>query len=81
VKQAALTLGLVLAAGGIARSADNPPAAAPVDPGLLEFLGSVDSDDAGWNEYLAHVDPQKVAAGKTPVTAPAPKTPDKVEGT
>ena len=79
MKRGALALGLVLAAGGIANSADSAPA--PVDPGLLEFLGSVDSDDAGWNEYLAHVDPQKVAAGKTPVTAPAPKTPDKVEGT
>ncbi|HEX9138355.1 MAG TPA: hypothetical protein VF848_01085 [Steroidobacteraceae bacterium] len=79
MKPVALALGLVLAAGGMAKSADKAPA--PVDPALLEFLGSVDSDDAGWNEYLAHVDPQKVAAGKTPVTTPAPKTPDKVEGT
>jgi hypothetical protein len=33
----------------------------PVDAGLLEFLGSVDSDDEDWHEYLAarrvHKDP------------------------
>jgi hypothetical protein len=33
----------------------------PVDAGLLEFLGSVDSDDEDWHKYLAarrvHKDP------------------------
>ena len=33
----------------------------PVDAGLLEFLGSVDSDDEDWHQYLAarrvHKDP------------------------
>lgn len=28
-------------------------ASPPVDAGLLEFLGSVDSDDADWHQYLA----------------------------
>ncbi len=42
----------------------SPPAQAadpPVDAGLLEFLGSVDSDDEDWHDYLAarhvHKDP------------------------
>ena len=26
----------------------------PVDAGLLEFLGSVDSDDEAWHQYLAN---------------------------
>lgn len=33
----------------------------PVDDGLLEFLGSVDSDDKNWHEYLARTDIDKVA--------------------
>ncbi len=28
-----------------------------VGPGLLEFLGSVDSDDKDWQDYLAHNSP------------------------
>jgi hypothetical protein len=31
------------------------------DDGLLEFLGSVDSEDKDWNEYLARTDIDKVA--------------------
>jgi hypothetical protein len=33
----------------------------PVDDGLLEFLGSVDSEDKGWDEYLARTDIDQVA--------------------
>jgi hypothetical protein len=57
-------------------------AAAPViDAGLLEFLGSVDSEEAGWHEFLAgnEVKPQPkppgVAAKAAPVTPPAPTPP------
>jgi hypothetical protein len=28
----------------------------PVDPDFLEFLGSVDSSEAGWHDYLAATD-------------------------
>jgi hypothetical protein len=42
---AALPLGCGL--WQLARAADPP-----VDAGLLEFLGSVDSDDADWHQYL-----------------------------
>ena len=52
---------------------------APVDDGLLEFLGSVDSEDKAWQEYLAGTDIDQVArrAGNVPPPrppAPAPTT-------
>jgi hypothetical protein len=34
----------------------------PVDEGLLEFLGSVDSDDKNWHDYLAGSGLDQVAA-------------------
>jgi hypothetical protein len=37
---------------------DTAPDAPPEDE-LLEFLGSVDSEDEDWNEYLAQTDPEK----------------------
>ena len=33
----------------------------PVDPSLLEFLGSVDSEDKNWHEYLASTDIDRLA--------------------
>jgi hypothetical protein len=42
----------------------------PVDVELLEFLGSLDSDDEGWQEFLEQ---RPVgAAGKTPAKVPSP---------
>jgi hypothetical protein len=38
-----------------------PRAADMPDDGLLEFLGSGDSEDKNWNEYLARTDIDKVA--------------------
>jgi hypothetical protein len=50
---------------------------APVDDGLLEFLGSVDSEDKGWQEYLAGTDIDQVArrAGTVPPSKPAAPPP------
>ena len=49
---------------------------APVDDGLLEFLGSVDSDDKNWREYLAATDTDPAAKRAAPApakpAAPAP---------
>jgi hypothetical protein len=44
----------------------------PVDDGLLEFLGSVDSEDKGWHDYLAGTDIDQVArrAGHAPPAKP-----------
>jgi hypothetical protein len=46
----------------------------PVDDGLLEFLGSVDSDDKNWREYLAATDPPARRAGTAP-SNPNPPVP------
>ena len=37
----------------------------PVDDGLLEFLGSVDSEDKDWHDYLAGTDIDQVARRAT----------------
>ena len=51
---------------------------APVDPGLLEFLGSVDTEDKNWHEYLAHTDIDQVAkrspAARAGSVAPPPSS-------
>ncbi len=51
-------------AAPVARAADSHD----VDADFLEFLGSVDAEDAGLNEYLEHTDLNKLA----PPAAPAP---------
>jgi hypothetical protein len=58
---------LAFAAGAV-RAAEP---AAPVDAELLEFLGSLDSEDEEWHEYLA-ARPVRAAAGK-PAGKPAEK--------
>jgi len=52
------------------------------DDGFLEFLGSVDSEDKDWHDYLARTDIDKVARravpgnnASAPVTAPAANPP------
>lgn len=49
-----------------------PPAESP-DDGLLEFLGSVDSEDKDWHDYLARTDIDQVArhAGSAAKDPPA----------
>jgi hypothetical protein len=60
---------------GLLRSAC--AADAPVDDGLLEFLGSVDSEGKAWQEYLAGTDIDQVArrAGNVQPSKPAPPPP------
>jgi hypothetical protein len=53
-------------------------AAAPaIDAELLEFLGSVDSEEPGWHDFLADnavkPAPGKPAAVKPPAPAPTPQ--------
>jgi len=74
-RQAGATLLGIAAVLAAARAA--PP---KVDGDLLEFLGSVDSEDKNWHDYLARTDIDKVAqqAAHTPPVspaAPAPKDP------
>jgi hypothetical protein len=61
-------LGLLLGASLqplLVRAAEPPKVVEPADADLIEFLGSVDSDDQGWKQYLA----------RTGAQAPAMKTP------
>ncbi|MFI4867031.1 MAG: hypothetical protein ACHQDB_07990 [Steroidobacterales bacterium] len=56
---------------------------APVDDDLLEFLGSVDSEDKAWQEYLAGTDIDQVArrAGNVQPSKPAtPPPPNRAQG-
>jgi len=59
--------------------AAEPPAKTvePADEDLIEFLGSVDSDDEGWKQYLARKDTQTPAAKKPPPAPPSSSAPEK----
>jgi hypothetical protein len=56
-------------------SAGAKAAQPPVDAALLEFLGSIDSDDESWQEYLEH------KPVKPPPDKPAAKQPKAVAKT
>lgn len=70
-------LGLLLGVPSLLRAAA-PPAKSgePADDDLIEFLGSVDSDDEGWKQYLARTGTRPPAAGKPP-EPPASSAPGK----
>jgi hypothetical protein len=55
VKRRLCAIGLLLAGLVPASQAADP------DADLLEFLGSVDSEGPGWDEYLAQTDVDQVA--------------------
>ena len=46
----------------------------PIDTDLLEFLGSLDSEESGWHDYLEQGAGK--AAGKVPAKPPAKAPPD-----
>jgi hypothetical protein len=50
----------------------------PADADLIEFLGSVDSDDEGWKQYLARTGARKPVAKDPPPPPPSSSAPDKV---
>jgi hypothetical protein len=68
--------------GAAAEPKATPPAQAravePVDAELLEFLGSLDTEDEEWREYLESR-PVKEAAGKPEAKAPAKPAPKQQE--
>lgn len=68
VRRSGTLLGAVLI--GIAVSAAGRATESP-DDGFLEFLGSVDSEDRAWHDYLARTDIDKVARRAVPGTNPA----------
>lgn len=78
-------LAAMLATGASVGRAGDPPkqsADPPVDPGLLEFLGSGDPssdstqpDDGSWLAYLSQVNIGKVAKASRAPQAPAQSKP------
>jgi hypothetical protein len=46
---------------------------APPDAELLEFLGSIDSDEEGWQEFLEQMPLKPARAPAKPVAKPVPK--------
>lgn len=63
----ALLIGIAVSSA--ARANESP------DDGFLEFLGSVDSEDKDWHDYLARTDIDKVARRAPPGNnAPSPAT-------
>jgi hypothetical protein len=44
----------------------------PADADLIEFLGSVDSDDVGWKQYLARTGGRMPVVHKPPPPPPPP---------
>jgi hypothetical protein len=57
---------LALAASVHADDAPPPSAATQPDDELIEFLGTVGSEDEDWISYLSQTDPTKVATAKNP---------------
>ena len=51
--------------GGTGRAVEPPP-----DADLLEFLGSVDSEDSGWADYLEKTDVGQAARKHAPARDP-----------
>ena len=53
----------------------------PADADLIEFLGSVDSDDEGWKQYLARTSARTpVVKKQSPPPAPPPSSAPVKEG-
>jgi hypothetical protein len=79
VKRAWGLLGLI---GGALMLTPLQAADDAVDPEFLEFLGSVDSTEAGWHDYLAETDVDQVAKARTGAAkAASPGTPTPVNET
>jgi hypothetical protein len=75
-----LGLGLLLGVPSLPLlRAAQPPATTvePADADLIEFLGSVDSDDAGWKQYLVRTGARMPAAKKRAADPPPSSAPGK----
>jgi hypothetical protein len=66
---------LVIGVSSLGLAASVQAGDSSVDDGLLEFLGSVDSDDKNWHDYLADTDIDQVARRARPAAPPRPAVP------
>jgi hypothetical protein len=71
-----LLLGVPLQSAQL-RAAEPAKTVEPADADLIEFLGSVDSDDEGWKQYLARTAARTPVVKKPPPTPPASSAPAK----
>lgn len=71
---AGLLLGLCATGAMAAQPAGNARPADEVDMELLEFLGSIDSEEEGWQEYLEQKPVKPVARAPEKGTPVAGKT-------
>ena len=67
---------LVAAAATLAGAAQAAENAKQVDAELLEFLGSIDAEEEGWQEYLEQKPVRPVEKKPSQKPAPAPPKPD-----
>lgn len=72
IRRAALALAAAAALAGAVQAAEN----AKVDAELLEFLGSIDAEEEGWQEYLEHKPVRPVEKTPPQKPAPTPRKPD-----
>src|ERR1700744_5558701 len=77
-----LLLGVPLQAPRLWAAEPAPKSVEPADADLIEFLGSVDSDDEGWKQYLARTSARTpVVVKKQPPPPPPPSSAPVKEGT
>jgi hypothetical protein len=67
---------LGLMCGGALSAAPLHAADEPVDPDFLEFLGSVDTSEAGWHDYLAATDVDALVQAQAAAKAGAAGSPE-----
>jgi hypothetical protein len=73
IRRAALALAAAAALAGAVQAAENVK---KVDAELLEFLGSIDAEEEGWQEYLEHKPVRPVEKTPPQKPAPTPRKPD-----
>jgi hypothetical protein len=72
-----MCLGLLLGTPLLVHAAEPAPKPDPADDDFIEFLGSVDSDDEGWKQYLARTGTPTPGAKKPPSAPPPSSAPGK----
>lgn len=72
-RNSTLAVAAAILLSGAAQAAEN---AKQVDAELLEFLGSIDAEEEGWQEYLEQKPVRPVDKKPPQKPAPAPRKPD-----
>jgi hypothetical protein len=73
IRSGMLAVGAALLLSGAAQAAQS---AKQVDAELLEFLGSIDAEEEGWQEYLEQKPVRPVEKKPPQKPAPEPRKPD-----